>query len=95
MKHVHAEIIKAWADGAEVQDNWAGEWVNIGEYPTWEGQKYRVKPIVTQPYRRWVWKYIDGRILVSVCWSKSVVREIENQPEFIRWIDETWVTHEV
>ena len=46
--HVHAECIKAWADGAKIEcsailvDNWA----EIGtEFPLWSPQlRYRVKP---------------------------------------------------
>lgn len=44
--HKHAAMIKAWADGAEVQyqDNIYGEWHNIA-MPTWSLlHKYRIKP---------------------------------------------------
>lgn len=41
--HVHAEVIKAWADGAEIE--WLaynGLWVRTS-FPSWNvGQKYRV-----------------------------------------------------
>jgi len=43
--HKHAEIIKAWADGAEIEyfDNVLG-WQSI-RYPTWQDKiKYRIKP---------------------------------------------------
>lgn len=45
--HKHAEIIKAWADGAEVQFRRYGEivWKGIGEQPCWfDDIEYRIKP---------------------------------------------------
>lgn len=45
--HVHAELIKAWADGAVIQayDPVKGTWIKIRN-PEWHGHiKYRVKPI--------------------------------------------------
>lgn len=73
--HKHAEVIKAWADGAEIQlldDN--GIWLDFreGDTPAWNpAYKYRVKP---QPkpdvvVSRWV--YSDGS--TSRC-SQSNVR---------------------
>ena len=48
MKHKHAEVIKAWADGAEIEywSNYEGRWILLNmESPGWElGFKYRVKP---------------------------------------------------
>lgn len=42
MKHKHADVIKAWADGAEI------EWLNAGDgrwYPLVDaGAAYRIKP---------------------------------------------------
>lgn len=48
MKHKHAELIKAWADGAQIQyqdENCGGLiWCNIGD-PRWmEDVQYRIKP---------------------------------------------------
>lgn len=45
--HPHAELIKAWADGAliEVYDSISLKWVNINN-PNWETHsRYRIKPI--------------------------------------------------
>ena len=47
--HKHAELIKAWADGATIQ--WVGAvkhggekvWMDI-ENPDWESEEYRIKP---------------------------------------------------
>jgi hypothetical protein len=44
--HKHSELIKAWADGAEIEvlDNHM-EWQDIGAYSSWNEQSiYRIKP---------------------------------------------------
>lgn len=43
--HRHAALIKAWADGAEIQvKSHDGRWLDVG-LPTWAADKvYRVKP---------------------------------------------------
>jgi len=48
MKHKHAEFIKAWADGAEIEfrDTWVAnaEW-RSSKNPSWEDRwEYRIKP---------------------------------------------------
>ncbi len=44
--HKHAEIIKAWADGAEIQtrDGLRNVWVDIIGTPVWTSENYRIKP---------------------------------------------------
>lgn len=42
--HKHAELIKAWADGAEIECNDCGVWFYANN-PTWqENMEYRIKP---------------------------------------------------
>lgn len=44
MKHKHAEMIKAWADGAKIQFRDSGQWWDTDE-PSWNlNFKYRIKP---------------------------------------------------
>ena len=44
MKHKHADLIKAWADGAIIQYwDFTGRWVDVSN-PCWEQEKYRIKP---------------------------------------------------
>jgi hypothetical protein len=47
MKHKHAELIKAWADGAEIQirASSGGNWSDDSS-PYWDGNnlEYRIKP---------------------------------------------------
>jgi hypothetical protein len=47
MKHKHADLIKAWADGAKIQEYkiHLDEWRDISPYPVWDEQLvYRIKP---------------------------------------------------
>jgi len=43
--HKHAELIKAWADGAEIEFNdFSGRWA-VNRDPSWSPDlKYRIKP---------------------------------------------------
>ena len=57
--HKHAELIKAWADGVEIEfwsspDN---KWY-LTERPSWDAWKtYRIKPEEKKPVVRWLWAY--------------------------------------
>ena len=44
--HKHAELIKAWADGAEIQiSDGSGLWEDCMEFIAWnKDQEYRIKP---------------------------------------------------
>ena len=43
--HKHAEIIKAWADGREIEYLWEGMWMTIPKNPMWPSESiYRIKP---------------------------------------------------
>jgi hypothetical protein len=56
MKHKHAEIIKAWADGAEIQFlNCSDNWIDV-DNPRWHKEgEYRIKPEEKKPVVRWLW----------------------------------------
>lgn len=73
MKHKHADLIHAWADGAEIQykANMIGggiAWCD-DELPRWnECWEYRIKPEEKKPVVRWLWAFKDGwawRILTT------------------------------
>ena len=56
MKHKHAELIKAWADGAEIQQYMINldEWADCTYNPSWNVNKtYRIKP---EPKPDWIEK---------------------------------------
>ena len=43
--HIYAELIKAWADGAEIELKHNGKWIDAGQQITWyECNEYRLKP---------------------------------------------------
>jgi len=58
--HKHAELIKAWADGAEIQYNhWGSAWKDSTS-PTWDKNfQYRIKPEEKQPVVRWLWAFFS------------------------------------
>lgn len=44
--HKHAEIIKAWADGVEIEIRYPGEQWFKSSNPTWDDKlEYRIKPV--------------------------------------------------
>jgi hypothetical protein len=42
--HVHAELIKAWADGAEIQAKSDNVWLDCRMPDWWPDAQYRIKP---------------------------------------------------
>ena len=49
-QHKHADLIKAWADGAEIQVKIDDRWKDLACQPAWSpGCEYRVKPSVEIP----------------------------------------------
>lgn len=96
--HVHAEFIKAWADGAEIEYQVEGDnhwWAT--DDPLWSpGASYRIKPepIKTRPYRRWISKVnADAGFeynLDTVSEGDYGVDVLHNHPFFVRWIDTEW-----
>ena len=58
--HKHAELIKAWADGAQIQV-YTNTW-NDDLHPLWRPNlDYRIKPEEKKPVVRWLWaKYYAG-----------------------------------
>ena len=54
----HAELIKAWADGAIIQAKYNQTWVDLST-PQWDENsiQYRIKPEEKQPVVRWKWAY--------------------------------------
>ena len=61
MKHKHAELIHAWADGAEIESKVNGYWWGTNP-PRWDlDYEYRIKPEEKKPVVRWLWAYRDGK----------------------------------
>ena len=61
MKHKHADLIHAWADGQQIQFRLPnGTWANT-DSPNWQDiNEYRIKPEEKKPVVRWLWAYQVG-----------------------------------
>ena len=86
--HKHAEIIKAWADGAEIQVKpmcWA-TWADT-PCPSWEsGLEYRIKP-KTIKYRTYLWKDHLNRSVVFTCtYEQNQINDYEYTKNFVKWL---------
>lgn len=65
--HKHAELIKAWADGAEIECRSVSvnKWVTLDgpggdTQPAWlDGCEYRIKPQPPKKVEMWQWVYKD------------------------------------
>ena len=44
MKHKHADLIHAWADGAQIQAKWKDIWLDMNGQFWHDNVDYRVKP---------------------------------------------------
>lgn len=95
--HKHCEVIKAWADGAEIQvkDPALNRWSPlITERPYWyEDMQYRVKP-KTIRYRVALINETDNRIETTTADTDEQAKRIESWTTFIKWITD-WIEVEV
>ena len=94
MKHKHCDLIKAWADGAEIQQRHPVDptyWENIGKFPSWsDNMEYRIKPN-TIKYRLYLWQDSRGSAFVV---SVNELEEPEQSKFFVRWLGD-WQEVEV
>lgn len=94
--HKHAELIKAWADGAEIQvrvptyETQTAYWQDTPT-PTWGYDcDYRIKP-KTIKYRIYMWKSSNGVIHVNTAYPDE---QVDNLNTFIKWLGD-WQEVEV
>lgn len=85
----HAELIKAWADGAVIQymNTIAGEWTDtMGNEPSWyDNVKYRVKPEPKPDVSKFIGLYkSSGYHHTSGVYNKKeyIAKEHSDDPEF-------------
>ena len=83
--HKHADIIKAWADGAEIEFLDAhGRWSSIGLNPRWmDGVKYRIKP-EPKPDIVYYGVFDETHVLVENRIIDSCFTRIEDQGDVIK-----------
>lgn len=84
-KKKHSEIIKKWADGAEVQFYHDGKWGDI-LFPTFNDTvEYRIKPKIV---RIALHRDMNGSN-IPIMWSNAgIFAEIEKYDTFIQWLTE-------
>ena len=74
MKHKHAELIHAWADGARIQTLDSDTWVDVPR-PSWgDGITYRIKPEPKPDVCTYltVWFGYTGTQTIKRCGSDTV-----------------------
>jgi hypothetical protein len=98
--HKHAAVIKAWADGHQVQYKELGGWVDLkndGLHGWYEHGQYRIKPS-TIKYRNFLWAPSGGascrRVVCVVTPEDQLHEPRETWGGFIRWIGD-WQEVEV
>lgn len=89
-KHIHCDVIKAWADGEEVEYKHPDDacW-HKASTPNWDVNiQYRVKPKpVTKWYRVGIMKYPHGDSLAFAC-STRAEEILEINRYFSHWSGE-------
>ena len=86
MKHKHCDLIKAWADGVEIEQRYnTVNWQAIGQFPSWSNTiEYRIKP-----------KTIKYRCYLNTCGEIEVIRHEEDPLIwFAKWLSD-WQEVEV
>ncbi len=98
-KHVHAELIKAWADGAEIEFyDWESKDWFPNKYPSWGvNSVYRIKPklpayqvrfFIYRPYCAY-YEHVCANVR-----NQEDEKLWENDPRFIKWITD-WIQYNV
>ena len=85
--HKHAALIKAWADGAEIQCRKAAfcDWADLVQgNPSWMSDwEYRIKPNMIK-YRTYLYNSYGKPIVQTYNHGDSV--NPEEQQKFIKWV---------
>ena len=85
--HIHADLIKLWADGAQVQtcDGLGCIWYDI-DRPTWGvDYEYRIKPDEPKPpVVRWLWSNKDGVVNLELM-SEDEAKSYPHYPIKLEW----------
>ena len=91
-------ILTAFAEGKTIQRwNGVGVWfdscVVTLDSPA---ECYRIKPDpIILKYRRYIWKDPNGWHITSLSSLSGISSiNVENMEEFVRWIDNDWITYE-
>ena len=97
--HVHAEVIKAWADGAIVQarDDF-DEWYDCDRPAFLKHTQYRIKPEEKRlkgKYRVALFKYTSGKPPYTVTVDdEQQEKQYETFSDFVTWVTD-WIEYNV
>jgi hypothetical protein len=83
--HKHAALIKAWADGAEIEKRWGNEWLKHAWCDAWHHDlEYRIKPTPKPDVVEWRYLVRSGgaplakpNIKLTFCGETGVLKEAE------------------
>ena len=99
-KHIHAELIKLWADGAKIQFRFSScpeSWEDV-IYPCWSDEDiYRLKPRPkTIKYKRYLAHEATFFYTIKIVYEGMYFNAPQchlNAPQchlFVKWIDTEW-----
>ena len=85
-KHIHCDLIVAWAHGAKIQyfDSGWGDWADDPKPEWFETTQYRVKPV-----KKWRWVYRLGKEKYIITDSYFSDKEATAVDSFVQKIHET------
>lgn len=77
--HKHADLIHAWADGAEIQTKDSSGWRD-NLFPLWaDDREYRIKP--AEKVVRWLWAWRDS-VNGDWCHGNTYMTEVDAHINF-------------
>lgn len=84
--HKHAELIKAWADGAKIQGMYGGgTWRDV-DTPGWQvHRQYRIKPEPKKVQFRFFEDIYDSVRCWTNLWQRDC-KQVEKRHDFKRWL---------
>lgn len=91
--HKHCEVIKAWADGAEIQYREKGGWMKCNSPQWFEETEYRVKPKAIR-YRVALLNKSNGWPYTIAINIPSEEQRTKEWSHFDRWLTD-WIEVEV
>lgn len=90
-------IFVAFAQGKTVQYQTRDGWMDVVNLPfVFNPEKYRVKPDpIILKYRRYIWKEPNGYHIATFSLNSDLsISDIEHMDDFVRWIDNDWISYE-